>query len=127
MNEAPRSGHDAGMLEGHFFDNDGKRIDYSLKAVRVDLPTLALRWELRRLLPFAGYPIKSHRTKVCNRVATQLPMWHEMAQSVGLRLDDLMGKSEKSKRAIGAQDDADEHQHDQDLDMTSARVGRQPV
>ena len=40
-----------------------------------------------------GYVVKSHRTKVCNRIASQRKDWRDMARQMGWHPDEVMGDS----------------------------------
>ena len=53
-------------LEGTLCYRDGATLSYALKAWPND-DTGTYRWSFQRLLPFCGYEVKTHRTKVCNR------------------------------------------------------------
>ena len=85
------------MLETSLFLRDGTALPLALKAWPKSGPQgQFLLWEMRRLLPLAGYETKSHRTKVCNIIRGQFEKWEALMTWLGWSVADLFEQNPES-------------------------------
>ena len=86
------------LLEHRILLPDGRTLDVAWKAWPSSDES-HLRWELKRILPTAGYHGRSHGTKVCARVAKQVPLWNQLFEALGWSPADCQGESRHSLQA----------------------------
>ena len=112
----------AALLEGRLRVPGSNTEPYALKAWEAPRNQYDIRWEVRRLLPFAGYACTSHRTQPCNRLRSMAALFKDLAASFQWELADMMGCSERQLRANGALDKVFECDIEQETWMTTPMV-----
>ena len=95
----------ATILDGTLLLPDGASEAFALKAWPGP-GSECLRWELRRILPLAGYQARTHRSKVCNVFSQQQEKWSELAAWHGWAAEGCFGRSvtsSSSRRRVVAE------------------------
>ena len=84
------------MWEHTLFLPDGTRQDVDWKAWEPSNDPVTLRWELKRILPAAGYVTRSRGTRVCVIFGKHVQLWDTMFEGFGWDVSSCRGSSQRS-------------------------------
>lgn len=95
------------VVEGAGVMPDGRPFSFLWKAW-LSLPPVALKWEVKRVLPAVGFKESSQNTKVCDTIANEssFPAWSRTWARFGHRPEDMFGRSRRSLQARVAPEEA---------------------